>query len=133
MLDAFAHMERAHMERVSFITLEAGDDLILSFAVQRHDDPAEIESLILMRTPKFESIFEEHERGVHVSFERHDGDEDDFLQQFDYAEGEAMVRIRTSSREYELDVRKVDAVDLRQMRTILKKMNYDQKFQTSGV
>jgi hypothetical protein len=122
------------MERVSFITVEAGDDLILSFAVQRHDDPSEIESLILLRTPKYEFIFEEHERGVRVSFERHhNGDEDDFLQKIEYADGARIVHIRTSSREYELDVRKVDADELKKMREILKKMNFDQKFQTSGV
>ena len=64
------------MERVSFITVETGDDLILTFAVQCHDDASEIESLILMRTPKYESFLEEHERGVGVSFERHEDDED---------------------------------------------------------
>jgi hypothetical protein len=122
------------MERVSFITVEAGDDLILSFAVQRHDDPSEIESLILLRTPKYEFIFEEHERGVRVSFERfHNSAEDDFLQKIEYAEGARIVRIRTLSREYELDVRRVDGDDLKKMRGILKKMNYDQKFQTSGI
>ena len=74
------------MERVSLITVESGDDLILSFAVQRHDDPSEIESLILMRTPKYEFILEEHERGVEVSFERHEDDQDDYLQKVDYVE-----------------------------------------------
>jgi hypothetical protein len=121
------------MERVTFITAEAGDDLVLSFAVQRPDDPSAIESLILMRTPKYEYIFEEHERGVKASFERHEEDEDDFLQKFDYLEADAIVRIQTSSQEYELDVRKVEADELKEMRKILKRMNYDQKFQTSGV
>ena len=121
------------MERVRFITMEAGDDLILSFAVQCRDDPAAIESLILIRTPKYEFIFEEHERGVKVSFERHGGAEDDFLQKIDYAEADAIVRIQTSSQEYKLDVRKVDADELKKMRKILKQMNYDQKFQTSGI
>ena len=121
------------MERVTFITTEAGDDLILSFAVQRPQDPSAIDSLILMRTPKYEFIFEEYERGVKVSFERHDDDGDDFLQKIDYIEADAIVRIQTSSQEYELDVRKVGADELKKMRNILKKMNYDQKFQTSGV
>ena len=121
------------MDRVSFITVETGDDLILSFAVQRHDEPSEIESLILMRTPKYEFILEEQERGVNVSFERHEDDEDDYLQRFDYVEADAMVRIQTVSREYELDVRKVDADDLKRMRKLLKQMNRDQKFQTSGI
>ena len=121
------------MERVAFITVETGDDLILAFAVQCHDDPSEIESLILMRTPKFEFILEEHERRVTVSFERHGEDQDDYLQKFDYEERDAIVRIQTSSRQYELDVHKVDPDELKQMRKILKRMNYDQKFRTSGV
>ena len=121
------------MERVTFLTTDAGDDLILAFAVQRPDDPADIDSLILIRTPKYEFILEEQERGVNVSFERNLEDEDDFLQRIDYAEAEAIVRIQTTAREYELDLRKIGAGELKQMRKILKKMNYDQKFQTSGV
>jgi hypothetical protein len=121
------------MESVSFITTEAGDDLILSFAVQRPDDPSAIDSLILIRTPKYEFAFEKHERGVKVSFERHDDDEDDLLQKVDYAEADSIVRIQTLSHQYELDVRTVDADELKKMRKLLKKMNYDQTFQTSGV
>ena len=122
------------MERVTFITTETGDDLMLCFAVQHPDDPAEIESLTLTRTPETEFIFEEEERGVKVSFER-DEDEDqcDTLQKFDYAKSEGVVRIKTNFVEYELDVRKVDADELKDMRKILKKMNFDEKFQVSGV
>ena len=121
------------MERVSFITAEAGDDLVLSFAVQRHDAPSEIESLILMRTPKYEFIFEEHERGVKVSFERHEDDEDDLLRKIDYSASDAIVRVHTTSQKYELDIRKVGADEVKKMRNLLKKMNYDQKFEMSGV
>jgi len=121
------------MERVSFITTETGDDLILAFAVQRPDDPSEIDSLILLRTPKYECFLEEHERGVGVSFERHEHDEHDLLQKFDYAKADSIVRIQTVSQQYELDVRKIDPDELKEMRKLLKKMNYDQKFQTSGV
>ena len=122
------------MERVTFITTETGDDLMLCFAVQHPDDPAEIQSLIFTRTPETEFIFEEEERGVKVSFER-DEDEDqcDTLQKFDYAKSEGLVRIKTNFVEYELDVRKVDPDELKDMLKILKKMNFDQKFQMSGV
>jgi hypothetical protein len=116
-----------------FITAETGDDLIVSFAVQRPDDPSAIESLTLLRTPKYEFILDERERGVKVSFERHDDDEDEFLEKVDYAEADAIVRLQTSSSEYELDVRKVDAKDLAKMRKVFNAMNYDQKFQTSGL
>ena len=65
--------------------------------------------------------------------ERSEDDEDDFLQKIDYLESNSIVRIQTSSREYELDVRKVGTDELKKMSMILKKMNYDQKFQTSGL
>ena len=121
------------MERVLFITTEAGDDLILSFAVQRHDDPSGIESLTLMRTPKYEFIFEEHERGVKVSFERQNDGRDDLLRKIDYSASDAIVRIQTTTRKYELDIRKVGADEVKKMRKLLPKMNYDQKFEMSGV
>ena len=122
------------MERVTFITTETGDDLMLCFAVQSLDDPMEIESLIFTRTPETEFIFEEEERGVKVSFER-DEDEDqcDTLEKFDYAKSEGVVRIKTNFVEYELDVQKVDPDELKDMQKILKKMNFDQRFQMSGI
>jgi hypothetical protein len=119
------------MERVAFITAETGDDLVLSFAVQCHDDASEIGSLILMRTPKYEFILEEYERGVSVSFGQFE--EDDLLQKISYSAEEGVVCIQTTSRKYELDVHKIDPDDLKKMRKLLKKMNYDQSFQTSGV
>jgi len=121
------------MDTVTFITTESGDDLILSFAVQDLEDPSEIESLILLRTPKYEFIVEEDERGVSVSFERYADEEDDYLKAVEYLEAERTVRLKTLAREYELNVRKVDAAELKQMRQILRKMNYDRKFQMSGV
>ncbi len=121
------------MERVSFITTETGDDLILSFAVQLNDHPTEIKSLTLLRTPKYEFIFDEDERGVSVSFEGMPDDGEDFLQKFEYSESEAIVRIRTNSRKYALDVRKVDAEEIKEMRELVIQMNYDKRFQTSGI
>src|SRR4051794_30789384 len=113
------------MERVSFITTEAGDDLVVSFAVQQPDDPSAIDSLTLIRTPKYQSFVDERERGVNVSFDRYGDDEDDLLQKVDYSKTDSIVRIQTSSHKYELDVRKVDADELKEMRDVLKKMNYD--------
>src|SRR5436190_1929460 len=117
------------MDTVAFITTESGDDLIVSFAVQDLEEPSEIESLTLLRTPKYEFIVTEDERGVSVSFERHAGEEVDYLTAVEYLEAESTVRVRTLSHEYELDVRKVDAKELKKMRQVLREMNYDQKFQ----
>jgi hypothetical protein len=46
-------------ELVAFITTQTGDDLIIAFAVCQPDDPTEIESLIIVRTPKYEFFLEE--------------------------------------------------------------------------
>lgn len=120
------------METVEFITIEIGDDLILSFAVQALDDFEDIESLILMRTPKYESLMDDSERGVSASFDRFD-DEADYLESVEYVESDKIVRIKTTLHNYELDAGKVDAKDLNQMRQILNKMNFDQRFKTSGI
>jgi hypothetical protein len=51
----------------------------------------------------------------------HDDDEDDFLQEFDYAEADAIGRIQRSSQEHELhelDGRKVGADELEKMRNL---------------
>ena len=121
------------MERVKFVKMEIGDDLVLSFVVPRQGDPSDIESLVLLRTPKFEPAVQEGLRGVRVAIERYDDDEWDFLEKFEYVEAEAIVRVQTYSRRYKLDVRKLDANELVQMRKVMKKMNFDQRFKTAGV
>ena len=57
------------MRTVSFINTETKDDLIVSFALCVADDPIEVDSLTLLRPPKFEVFLEEGERGVKVSLE----------------------------------------------------------------
>lgn len=120
------------METVAFVHTEAGDDLIVSFAVCAADDPSEIESLTLLRTPKYEQFLEEWERGVKVSFEL-DNDQDDLLKEACFDEHSAVVRLTTHNRTYELDVHKVDPDELKAMRRVLRKMNFDERVQLSGV
>jgi hypothetical protein len=109
-----------------------GADLILSFAVQNPNDPTEIQSLTLLRTPKFEFIFEDHERGVHASFERYD-DEDDYLEEVRFSEQERTVELKTREHTYELDLRGVDRKEINAMRKLLRKMNYDRRVKLFGV
>ena len=120
------------MKTVCFISVETGTDWILSFALQAEDDPYSIESLILMRTPKYEVILEEFERRVSVHFERHGDDEIDYLEAVEFLRTDQVVRIKSMLNGYELDVRKVGANDLHTMHNILQRMNFDNKFQLSG-
>jgi len=115
------------MELVSFISIEDDPpDLILSFAIWQ-PELEDIRSLILMRTPKYESVLDETERGVKVSDETWMDDEDDMLEKIEF--GDDFVRIITNHHEFELDLRKVDKKDIEQAKTILKRMNFDNRFE----
>ena len=99
------------MEIVSFIEIEDDPpDLILSFAVWQ-PELDDIRSIILMRTPEFELLLDESERGVAVFDEVWSDDEDDRL-----------IKI-------ELDLRKVDQEEIEQAKAILQKMNFDHSFE----
>jgi len=121
------------MELALTINTESGDDLIVSIGVRGEEDPTTLEWLNLIRTPKYEPILEDYERGVSVSFDRYYEDEKDFLAAIEYLKADNIVRIKTSSHAYELDVRKVDPPELKEMRQVLRKMNFDQRFQMLGI
>src|SRR6266851_2894448 len=115
----------AEPEAVVFITAEEGDDLIVSFAIA--DEPGEIVSLILLRTPKYEFILPAEERGVSVSHESFPEEEErDRLHRIRVAP--PVVTIETTSTRYELDVSKVDRRELRSAQRVLKRMNFDESF-----
>jgi hypothetical protein len=113
------------MERVSFMTIEEGDDLILSFAIEV--EPGEVKSLILMRTPAYEFILREHERGVNVSHEDFPELEDeDLLRRI--VLGQNIATIETKLNRYELDISGVDRTEVEKAQGILRKMNFDDAF-----
>ena len=115
------------MGLVSFISIEDDPpDLILSFAIWL-PELEDIRSLILMRTPKYEFILDEAERGVKVSDEAILDDEDDMLKEIEF--GDDFVRIITNQHQFDLDLRKVDKEDIEQAKTFLKRMNYDNRFE----
>jgi hypothetical protein len=118
------------MRTVAFVTTEIGKDLIVSFALVRDDYPEDIESLTLIRTPMYEALLDESERGVTVSLEL---DDRDLLQAVHLDKDAATIKLRTESLEYELDVRKVDPVELERMCSVLRKMNFDHRVEFSGL
>jgi len=112
------------MERVAFMTKESGDDLIVSFALSQ-GEPGEIRSLILLRTPKYEFLLDESERGVSFSDEAR-WEEEDWLRSIELSR--EIVRIETLYHEYTLDVSGVEVRELKQAERILRKMNFDNAF-----
>ncbi len=116
---------RKNCEAVSFITTEDGDDLLVSFALE-DDEPGDIVSLLLLRTPKYESLLPEDERGVTVSHEVDFDDEEEYLRRINLAA--PITTIESTRRRYELDVSRVDRTELKAARRILAQMNFDQRF-----
>lgn len=115
------------MELVSFISIEDDPpDLILSFAIWQKGSE-DIRSLILMRTPKFEVLLDESERGVKVSDEAWLNDEDDMLRKIEF--GDDFIKIISSHHQFELDLREVDKEEIDQAKVILKRMNFDNRFE----
>jgi hypothetical protein len=111
------------MEIVSFITTESGDDLVVSFAVMDPADFTEIESLILLWTPKYDHLLPPEERGASVSFERSADDESELVVEVRDSKDERTVWVATARQTYELDVRKADPGELAAMRRVFGKMS----------
>ncbi|MCP4368789.1 MAG: hypothetical protein GY797_11855, partial [Deltaproteobacteria bacterium] len=87
----------------------------------------DIRSLILLRTPEYEFILDETERGVKISDEAFSDDEDDMLKEIEF--GDDFVRINTDHHQFDLDLIKVDKEDIEQAKSFLKRMNFDNRFE----
>jgi hypothetical protein len=118
------------MEPVQFIACEDdGTDQIVSFALAY--DEMGVRSLVLLRTPKYEPLLDEIERGVSVSLEHETDDDVEML---------AVLRIRAKSltietwtSKYDLDVSRVDSAELSEMTALIKRMNFDGRFSIEEV
>ena len=113
------------MEAVDFITVESGDDLIVSFAI-RGAEPDEIRSLTLQRTPKYEVFLPDSERGVYVFDDDCEEEGDDFLEAVELRRDE--IQIVSRKLEYQLDCSGVDAEELEAAKKIILAMNFDSRF-----
>jgi len=113
------------VEQVMFISVEdTGTDLILSFALGTSSQ--DIRSLILMRTPKYEPLLDEWERGVSVSLE---GEfEDDLMMLKAFKVQDRSVTIETHQRIYQLNLSKVAFEEMKAMNVFIARMNFDHKF-----
>jgi hypothetical protein len=112
-------------EPISFVTAEEGTDLIVSFVVDL-GAPGRVASIILLRTPVYERLLPEDERGVHVSHEQHPEREDDLLDRVRLTPDR--VEIETVRYRYVLDVSRVDSAELEDAHKVLRQMNFDGGF-----
>lgn len=122
------------MELVAFITTETGTDLIVSFAVGIPNDPTDVESLTIIRTPKHEKLLYEWERGASVSFDRDDQDDEVvLLREVKYSPEEKTVVVSSDRQTYELDLRKVETDEVAEMCAVFRKMNFDRSINLEGL
>jgi hypothetical protein len=113
--------------KVQFITLEEDDkDLIIGFAVE--DLETDVKSLILLRTLFYEELMDEEERGVKVSLEGDDFEDEDRNTLIDIQIEGNDIAIKSTFREYQLDISGVDKAEIEGMIQLLKKQNYDNRF-----
>ena len=84
----------------------------------------------MLRTPKYEGLFEERERGVKVSLEL---EEKGLLKEVAFDKDRAAVHLRTSECGFELDLWRVASVDIKEMLKVLKLMNFDGRLEISGL
>ena len=119
------------METVAFISIEDHlPDLILSFAVWQ-PEADDVQSLILMRTPEYEVLLDQSERGVTASYEDWPDNEDEKLKKIQF--GDDLVRIITTDHQLELYLGKVGIEEIEEAKSILKRMNFDNCFEMQGV
>ena len=97
----------------------------MAFAISGAD-PDEIRTLSLIRTPKYEFTLDDSERGVSVSDEDRDEDDNDLLEEIEFRGDE--VRIVSENTKYQLDCSRVDPEELEDAKKILQAMNFDSRF-----
>jgi len=108
---------------VPFITIEDDDkDLIVSFALGEHAE----RSLTLLRTPVFESILEEDERGVSVGTGSAKPIDRQMLVSISFSD--ETVVVNTTGSSYLLSVSKVEVEEIAEAKVVLRKMNFDSRF-----
>jgi hypothetical protein len=107
------------MLRVDFITTEDEEDLVVSFALA----PAAHKSLTLLRSPQFEFLLPDDERGISVSKLDPKDQERDLLRQVHWR-GHT-VTVATQRHEYTLDISAVAHNDIVEAKAVLRKMTED--------
>lgn len=114
-------------KHVSCVTVEDGDDLVVSFGLGEFAAT----SLTLLRTPKYESLLPPEERGVSVGTGLDSSLQRETLVSVQWSE--RSVRIESTARRFSLDVRALGQEEIRLAKRVLRKMNFDRCFRASGI
>ena len=108
--------------RAALIHTETGRDLTVAFGLE----PGCVDSLIVSRTPEFEQLLDEHERGANICHTGHRSWDGSLLVAVDWS-GDT-VRLKATDRTYTVNVSAVGEEDLAEAKRVLELMNFDQQF-----
>ncbi len=113
------------MHTVEFIALEDEDqDFVISFALA----PQAANSITLHRTPKYESLLPEEERGVVVAAGVFGTDERELLVRIQISSKDSVASIISTKKTYDLSLAHIEAEDLEDAVALLHRMNFDSRF-----
>ena len=116
------------MDKVQFVNIEDEEpDLVLSFALD--DEELGVKSLILQRTPVYESLLPDYERGVQVSMEGDEEYENNLLKEIQIENG--VVRLSALRRNYVVDTSRIGKEELEEMINFINKLNFDSSFKVN--
>lgn len=119
---------------VSFITVEDGTDLIVSFAVMDPEDGSFLDSLIIIRTPKYERFLDPDERCPMVSFPLEDAGVERWpLSVASYSADDGVITIRCEGATFALDISRIEHDEFDAMAKILRKMCKDSDSELTGL
>ncbi len=113
------------MLRATLVTSEDDLDLIVSFGLE----PSAAQSLTLLRSPQYEHLLADEDRGTTIA---HSGDphpEPSYIKSVDWL-GDT-IEIVSTLRNYTVDVSKVEAADIADAKRVLALMNKDGRFSCS--
>lgn len=112
---------------VQFISLEEDEkDILIAFVVP--DKEIDVKSLILHRTLFFEELLDEEEKGVKVSLEGEEFEQDHLNTLIKIEINNKEIKILSKFSEYNLDISRIDDSDINDMIKLLNKQNYDSRF-----
>lgn len=118
------------MEKVLFISVETGDDLIVSFVTPGDSyyegDFMDIKNFIMLRTPKYEHLLPDSDRGVKITQDNFYNEEDEFLQKIVFSK--ETIQVTSSRTTYKFDINGIEKDDLTKAMNICKDMNFDSRF-----
>ena len=112
---------------VNFINLEEDEkDIIVSFAIQ--DSEIDVRSLILHRTLFLEEMLNEDAKGVIVSLEGENLEDENTNTLSKIEINNREINITTKYSKYKLDITKIDKEAIENIVSLVTKQNYDNRF-----